>query len=65
MVLVTWKLVIKYTNINNKWHYQTPIFHNHNLFLVVDQRPIQYGQTLGSIYWDSYFSPKVSVHSNI
>ncbi len=32
-VLATWKLVTEYTNTNNKWHYNTPIFHNHNLLL--------------------------------
>lgn len=29
-VLVTWKLVTEYYKTNNKWHYHTPIFHNHN-----------------------------------
>lgn len=39
-VLVTWKLVINYTNINDKWHYHTPIFQNHNLLL--GSRPAAY-----------------------
>ena len=26
-----WRLVTEYTNTNNKWHFHTPIFYNHNL----------------------------------
>ena len=38
--LVTWRLVTEYTNTNNKWHFHTPIFYNHNL--LIGGRPAAY-----------------------
>ena len=35
-----WRLVTEYTNTNNKWHFHTPIFYNHNL--LIGGRPAAY-----------------------